>query len=73
MDSKDELKEIKNCTCHDFDDIIRNFDIDFDSISLDEKSYKDKCENILVYNISYETFISVKPLRISFDKIGGKK
>ena len=39
MESKDELKEIdiKNRTCHCFDDIIRFFDrdIDFSDILLD--------------------------------------
>ena len=40
MESKDELKEIdiKNCTCYYFDDIMRVRDVDFDNISLDEKS-----------------------------------
>ena len=41
MESKDELKEtdIKNRTCYYFDDIIRDIDIDFNNILLDEKSY----------------------------------
>ena len=33
------------------------------NILLDEKS----CENVLVYNISYKTFMDGKPLRIKFD------
>ena len=67
--SDDELKEIniKNRTCYYFDDIIKIEDFDLDSISIGEKSYK----NILVYNISYETLIDAKPLRIRFDKIDG--
>ena len=50
MESKDKLKEIdiKNRTCYHFYDIIRDFDINFDNILLDEKLY----ENISVYNIS---------------------
>ena len=34
---------------------------------LDEKIYK----NILIYDISYKTFMGSKPLRIWFDKIDG--
>ena len=32
MESQDELKEtdIKDCTCYHFDDVIRDFDINFD-------------------------------------------
>ena len=39
MERKDELKEIdiKNRTCYYFDDIIRDLDIYFDTILLDEK------------------------------------
>ena len=38
MKSRDELKEvdIKNHACYYFDDIIRDFDINFDDISLDD-------------------------------------
>ena len=35
-------------------------DIDFSDILLKEKS----CENILIYDISYKTFMGAKPLRI---------
>ena len=35
---------------------------------LDEKSYK-TYENILIYDISYKTFIGAKRLRITFDEI----
>ena len=48
---------IKNRTCYYFDDIIRFWDshIGFSDISLDEKLYKEKYENILIYHISYKT------------------
>ena len=61
MDSNNELKNnnIKNCTCYCFDDTT--------NISIDEKSY----ENILVYNILYNSLIDFKPLRIRFDNITG--
>ena len=42
-------------------------DVGFDNILLDEKSY----EYILVYGISYKTFIDAKPLCIRFDKVNG--
>ena len=73
MESKDELKEIdfKNRSCYYFDDIIRDLDTDFDNILLDEKSYKNKYENILIYDISYKTFMGAKPFRIRFDDING--
>ena len=38
--------------------IIKNEDLDFDIILVDEKSH----ENILVYNISYKTLIGAKPM-----------
>ena len=38
-----------------------------DIILINEKLYN----NILVYNISYETLIEAKPMRIRFDKIEG--
>ena len=65
MESKDKLKEIdiKNCMCYYFDDMIRSWDwdIEFNDILLDEKSYETS-ENILVYDISYKTPMSEKPL-----------
>ena len=69
MEHKDELKEddIKNCSCYYFVDIMRVRDIDPSDTLLDEKSY----ENILIYNISYKTFMGAKPLHIRFDKIDG--
>ena len=44
-------------------------DNDFSDILLDEKLYKGKFENILIYDISYETSTSPKPLRTRLDKI----
>ena len=61
----------KNRTCYYFDDMIRDLHIDFDNILLDEKSYKNRYENILIYDISYKIFMVAKPLRIMFDKISG--
>ena len=69
MESKDELKEIdiKNRACYYFDDIIKDVDINFSDILLDEKLDK----NISVYDISYKMSTGPKPLRIKFDKIEG--
>ena len=47
---------------------MRVIDIDFSDILLNEKSNK-TYENILIYDISYETFLSAKPLRIWFEEI----
>ena len=75
MESKDKFKEIdiKNSTCYYFDDIISFWDrdIEFSDILLDEKLYKEKYENILIYDISYQTSTGAKPLPIRFDKIDG--
>ena len=62
-----ELKkaDIKNCSSDYFDDIITIEDFDFHNILLDEKSN----ENVLIYDVSYKTFIGAKPLRIMFDKV----
>ena len=46
-------------------------DFDFTDIFLDEKLYREKYENILVYGISYKTSRGEKPLRIRFNKIDG--
>ena len=54
-----------------FDDIVRFGDFDFVNILLDEKLYQNSYENILIYDISYKTFMGAKPLRIRFDKIDG--
>ena len=51
-------------------DVMRYMDISFNNILLDEISYK-KYENILSYDISYETIVCAKPLRIRFDEIDG--
>ena len=40
-------------------------------ILLDEKLYKEKYKNILIYGISYKTPASAKPLRIRYDEIYG--
>ena len=56
---------IKNCTCYHFHVIIKIEGFVFDNILLNEKSY----ESILVFNISYKTFIGAKPLRIRFNKV----
>ena len=71
MESNDELKEteIENCTCYYFDDIMRVRGFDFDNISLYEKSYENSYENILIYDISYKSFMGAKPLCIRFDKV----
>ena len=55
-----ELKEghTKNFTCYYFDDIIDIEDFNFDNILIDEKSYK----HILVYDISYKTFLWLKTI-----------
>ena len=69
MESNDELKEIniKNHKCYYFDDIIKIEDFNLSNILIDEKPF----ENILVYNILYNTLIDDKPLRIRFKKING--
>ena len=63
-----ELKKVcvKNRMCYYFDDITEIEDFDFD-ILLDEKS----CENILVYDVSYNILIDRKPLCIRFNKVDG--
>ena len=48
---------------------MRAVDINFDNILLDEKSYKNSYESILIYEISYKTFMGKKPLRIRFNKV----
>ena len=50
---------------------IMSRDIDFSEILLCEKLCKEKYQNILIYDISYKTFMSSKPLRIMFDEIDG--
>ena len=62
MDSKDELKEIdvKNRNCYYFDDIMTVRDIGVSDILLNEKLH----EKILIYDISYKTFMGAEILRI---------
>ena len=69
MESNDEVKgiDIKNHTCCYFNNIMRVADIKFYKTLLEEKSY----ENILIYDISYKTFMSAKLVRIRFNKIDG--
>ena len=43
----------------------------FNDILLDKKSYKNKHEHILIYEISYKTLMGAKLLRTRFDKIDG--
>ena len=50
-----------------FNNMIKLENFDIVNITIDEKSH----ENILIYNISYKTFIGSKPLCIGFDKIDG--
>ena len=73
MESKNELKEIdiKNCTCYYFDGIVKAIDINFNYTLLDEKSYKENYENILIRDILYKTSTGAKPLRVRYDEIGG--
>ena len=70
MESKGELKEtdIKNLTCYYFDD--RDIDTDFSNVLLNEKSYKTYIY-ILIYDISYKTYMGSKPLCIRFHEIDG--
>ena len=62
-----ELKKVraKNRGCYYLYDIIKLEDFGLDNILIDEKSH----ENILIYDISYKTWIVPKPLRIQFFKI----
>ena len=62
--------DIKNCTCYCFDDVIRFWDIDiyFSDILLDKKLYKEKWENILIYDILYTASTGAKSLLIRFNK-----
>ena len=66
MEKNNELDDfcIKNCSCY-LGGIIKTEDFDFAYVLLYEKSY----ENILIYDIVYNTLIGGKPLRIVFDKV----
>ena len=72
MENKDKLNEvdIKNGTCYYFDDIIKDKFSYAVGILISEKSYE-TYENISIFNISRETSMGPKPLRISLDKIDG--
>ena len=65
MESNYKFKkiDIKNCISI----TIKIEDFDFDTILIDKKSH----ENALVYNMSYNILIGVKPMRIKFDKVNG--
>ena len=69
MESKNGLKEIdiKNCMSYYFHDIINGSKNNISNIFWDKKLN----ENISVYNISYKTPTSPKPLCIRFNKIDG--
>ena len=58
-----ELGNFLRSGCY-FDDKMKDADINFSHILLDEKLY----ENISVYNVSYKASTGTKPLRIRFDK-----
>ena len=64
---KNFTHKVSYYTCYYFNDIIRDFDVNFDNILLDEKLY----ENIPVYDILYKTSTNAKPLRITLDTIDG--
>ena len=66
MESNDELKEIssKSRTCYYSDNIYVLLFVNF---LLDEKLN----ENILDYDISYQTLIDAKSLHIKFNKVDG--
>ena len=69
MKSKNEFKKIylKNCMCYYFDDPINGTKINFGNVLSNGKL----CGNISVYNISYKSPTSPKPLPIRFDKMNG--
>ena len=64
-------KDIKNRMCYYFDNIVRVGEINFSDILLDEKLYKTKYRNNLIYGISYKAFMGSITLHITFDKIDG--
>ena len=68
LENNEFLKvHIENRTGYYFDDIIKLEGFDLDKILIDEISLK----NILICDISYKTLVSLKTLRIRFDKIDG--
>ena len=51
--------------------IVFDRDIDFSDILLDEKLYKEKYENFLIYDILYKISTGGKPWYIRYDEIDG--
>ena len=49
----------------------KDSDFHFSDTLLEEKSYKENFENILIYDISYKTSTNAKPLCVRFDKTDG--
>ena len=50
---------------------VRDRDIYFSDILLEEKLYIKNYENILIYDISYKAPTGAKSLRVRFEKING--
>ena len=50
---------------------VWDIDIDFSDILLNQKLYKEKYDNMLIYDISYKTSMSANPMHVSFDEIDG--
>ena len=73
MESYNKLKEIdvKNRTCYYFNDIMRVRGFSFNNTLLEEKSYENSYENILICDISYKTFMGVNASHIRYNKVDG--
>ena len=76
MVSKEELKKTdnKNRTCHYFDDIIRDFGINFENILLDVKLHKefrilDKIRYLILFDYSYYDKICDKTKYLTSEKV----
>ena len=74
--SKEELKKTdnKNRTCHYFDDIIRDFGINFENILLDVKLHKefrilDKIRYLILFDYSYYDKICDKTKYLTSEKV----
>ena len=61
------IKDKSKCYYFNYMMVVGNFD----NFLLDEKSFEHSYKNILIYDISYKTFMGAKPLSIRFDKIDG--
>ena len=74
VESKYEF-DIRNYTWYYFDNIKMAWDRDIDiyycDVSLDEKLYKGKSENILIYGILYKYSTGAKSSCFRYDKKGG--